>query len=141
MIFFVFKSCRISFSSFIALYCSHMFPLPKLTEDLSRVLCYRMITKDAKSFCPDFQMKRNEIMWNWLFSQDALTLNNVWIFDIGNMDSLAMWAHFNLNFMKKILKTSMVSNKYAFKRTILVQLIATKYKPIDYNLLIIIKRK
>lgn len=98
----------------------HMFPLPKLSEDLSRVLCYRMMTNDSKSFCTDFQMKRNEMMWNWLFSQDALTLNNVWIFDIENMDSLAIWGHFNLNFMKKVLKTSMDAKPVRIKKVIFV---------------------
>lgn len=85
-----------------------MFPLPKLTPDLNRVLCYRMATTDAKAFCPDSQLKRNEMMWNWLFDEDELTYSNVWIFDLTNMDSIAIWAHFNLSFMKKILKISMV---------------------------------
>lgn len=85
-----------------------MFPLPKLTPDLNRVLCYRMATTDAKAFCPDSQLKRNEMMWNWLFDEDELTYSNIWIFDLTNMDSIAIWAHFNLSFMKKILKISMV---------------------------------
>jgi len=85
-----------------------MFPLPKLTPEFHRVLCYRMTTTDAKAFCPDSQLKRNELMWNWLFDQDALTLGDVWIFDLTNMDSMAQWAHLNLSFMKKILKINMV---------------------------------
>lgn len=85
-----------------------MFPLPKLTPDLNRVLCYRMATTDAKAFCPDNQMKRNEMMWNWLFDEDALTYSDVWIFDLTNMDSMALWAHFNISFMKKVLKINMV---------------------------------
>lgn len=85
-----------------------MFPLPKLTDDYNRVLCYRIATTDAKIFCPDFTLKRNELMWNWLFDEDELTLGDVWIFDLTNMDSLAQWAHFNMSFMKKVLKISMV---------------------------------
>jgi hypothetical protein len=89
-----------------------MFPLPKLTPDLNRVLCYRMATTDAKAFCPDNQLKRNEMMWNLLFDEDELTLGNVWIFDLTNMDTMAQWAHFNMNFMKKVLKISLVTIHY-----------------------------
>jgi len=67
-----------------------------------------MTTTDAKAFCPDNQLKRNELMWNWLFDEDELTLGDVWIFDLTNMESMAQWAHFNLSFMKKILKINMV---------------------------------
>lgn len=85
-----------------------MFPLPKLTPELSRVLCYRVTKTDAKSLCIDSQIKRNEMMWNWLFDMDALTLSNVWIFDLVNMDSMAYWSHINMSFLKKVLKISLV---------------------------------
>lgn len=85
-----------------------MFPLPKLTPDLSRVFCYQMATTDAKAYCTDSQLKRNEMMWNWCFEKDPLTLSAVWIFDLTNMDTMAQWAHFNISFMKKIFKISMV---------------------------------
>jgi len=85
-----------------------MFPLPKLTPEFHRVLCYRMSTTNAKLFCPDSQLKRNELMWNWLFDEDALMLGVIWIFDLTNMDSMAQWAHFNLSFMKKVLKLNLV---------------------------------
>ncbi|XP_060877757.1 uncharacterized protein LOC132950356 [Metopolophium dirhodum] len=94
----------------------HMFPLPKLTPEFHRVLCYRMATTDAKAFCPDSQLKRNELMWNWLFDEDALTLGDIWIFDLTNMDSMAQWAHFNLSFMKKILKINMEAKPVRIKR-------------------------
>ncbi|XP_015378749.1 PREDICTED: alpha-tocopherol transfer protein-like [Diuraphis noxia] len=94
----------------------HMFPLPKLTPDFYRVLCYQMTTTDAKAFCPDNQLKRNELMWNWLFDEDALTLGDIWIFDLTNMDSMAQWAHFNLSFMKKILKINMEAKPVRIKR-------------------------
>jgi len=67
-----------------------------------------MATTDPKAFYTDSQLKRNELMWNWLFNEDTLTLGDVWIFDLTNMDSMAQWAHFNLSFMKKILKINMV---------------------------------
>jgi len=68
-----------------------------------------MATTDAKAFFADSQLKRNELMWNWLFDEDTLTLGDVWIFDLTNMDTIAQWAHFNLSFMKKILKINMVT--------------------------------
>jgi len=67
-----------------------------------------MATTNAKEFCPDSQLKRNEMMWNWLFDEDELTLGDIWIFDLTNMESMTQWAHFNLSFMKKILKINMV---------------------------------
>ncbi|XP_060853781.1 alpha-tocopherol transfer protein-like isoform X2 [Rhopalosiphum padi] len=94
----------------------YMFPLPKLTADFHRVLCYRMATTNAKEFCPDSQLKRNEMMWNWLFDEDELTLGDIWIFDLTNMESMAQWAHFNLSFMKKILKINMEAKPVRIKR-------------------------
>ncbi|KAE9537286.1 hypothetical protein AGLY_006309 [Aphis glycines] len=94
----------------------HMFPLPKLTPDFHRVLCYRMATTDAKAFCPDNQLKRNEMMWNWLFDEDELTLGDIWVFDLTNMNSMAQWAPFNLSFMKKILKINMEAKPVRIKR-------------------------
>lgn len=94
----------------------YMFPLPKLTPNLNRVLCYRIASTDAKSICTDSQLKRNEMMWNWLFDEDALTYSDVWIFDLTHMDSMAMWAHFNLSFMKKVLKISLDAKPVRIKK-------------------------
>ncbi|VVC37055.1 Cellular retinaldehyde binding/alpha-tocopherol transport,CRAL/TRIO, N-terminal domain,CRAL-TRIO lipid [Cinara cedri] len=94
----------------------YMFPLPKLTPDLSRVLCYRMATTDAKAFCMDSQLKRNEMIWNWCFEKDPLTLSNVWIFDLTNMDTMAQWAHFNISFMKRVLKINLESKPVRIKK-------------------------
>lgn len=94
----------------------HMFPLPKLTPEFHRVLCYQVASTNAKAFCPDSQMKRNEMMWNWLFNEDSLTLGDIWIFDLTNLDSMAQWAHFNINFMKKILKINLEAKPVRIKR-------------------------
>ncbi|XP_050443300.1 alpha-tocopherol transfer protein-like [Adelges cooleyi] len=95
---------------------AYMFPLPKLTPELNRVLCYRMASTDARDLVLDEQLKRNEMMWSWLFDYDPLTLGDVWIFDLTHMDTMAHWAQFNVAFMKKLLKISLDAKPVRIKR-------------------------